>query len=250
MPFGNPMPTASESSNATARLRPKVPRKARSHLAFAGLLSKTRRLKERTHMAEVYASVFAVPALRNVLVERLQSPKAGERLVAALALGTSGNAQAVTPLANALADDRRKVRQAAARSLGEIGGAKAGEALFAALPGCDCPETRRDILRALWRVADPEDRGHLVQQCLDEDVEAQLTALGVLSQNPCERTLPLARELLCAADPRVRSISVLILERAGGANDLPALRNLLEDNNARVRYAARDAIIRLESGVA
>lgn len=249
MTFGNPTPIASESSHTTARLRPNVPRKARSHLAFAGLLSKTRRLKERTHMAEVYASVFAVPALRNVLVERLQSPKAGERLVAALALGTSGNGQAVTPLANALADDRRKVRQAAARSLGEIGGAEAGNALSAALATCVCHETRRDILRALWRIADPEGRGNLVKQCLEEDVEAQLTALGVLSQNPCERTLPLARELMTAADPRVRSISVLILERAGGANDLLGLRALLEDDNARVRSAARDAIIRLESGI-
>ena len=172
MTFGSPTPTASESSETAARLRPKVPRRARSHLAFAGLISKTRRLKERTHMAEVYASVFAVPALRNVLVERLQSPKAGERLVAALALGTSGNAQAVTPLANALSDERRKVRQAAARSLGEIGGANAGEALSFALAGCDCAETRRDILRALWRVADPEDRGQLVDQCLEEDVDA------------------------------------------------------------------------------
>lgn len=250
MSFGNPTPIAPERSLTSARLRPLIPSKARSHLAFAGLISRSRGLKERTRVAEVYASVFAVPALRAALLERLQSEKASERLVAALALGTQGNAEAVAPLSVALLDTRRKVRQAAARSLGEIGGVAAGNALFSALSACDCPETRRSILRALWRIAAPDERGRLVQRCLDDDVEAQLSTLAVLSQNPCARTVPLARELIFAADARVRSISILILERAGDASDLQALRALLDDENARVRSAAKDAILRIESGIA
>jgi HEAT repeat protein len=141
----------------------------------------------------------------------LRSRRSGRRALAAFALGDMGSARATDALVEALADRSADVRGAAARSLGRLGAVSAVEPLVLAL-----------VAR---RVARP--------------VASQ--ALAVVGAP----AVPALRRLCADARPEVRLAAVELLGRVGGAADADVLAGCLRDGSAEVRARAIRALGRL-----
>jgi len=99
---------------------------------------------------EMPAAIRAVgfhqsPPVRAILLATLNDPNSKPEIAAecAMALGTSGNVAMVGPLAEALTNGEPRLRNAAIRGLGQIGGPEAHKALEHAARTHPDPATRR-----------------------------------------------------------------------------------------------------------
>jgi hypothetical protein len=183
------------------------------------------------------------------LVERLDAGDDEDRAVAARALAAPRHLEAVPSLVRALGDGRAAaaVRVAAAEALSAIGDASVGAALLEAL-GDVAAEVRRAAVVAL-RALDPTRRSApaFLSACEDVDVDvrcAGLAALLVVGGTPAARA---ARAALDDEEGAVRALALVVLSRHGAARDAALLRRHVEDHDARVRRAAREALRRLQA---
>lgn len=141
----------------------------------------------------------------------LGSRRGWQRATAAFVLGDMGSDRAVPALTHALADSRREVRSAAARSLGRLGAADSVEPIVYAL-------ARREVPWAVGGQA--------------------LLAIGPAA-------LSELRALEARAEPGVRAAAVELVGHVGNASDGPLLLERLQDSSADVRAKAALALGRL-----
>lgn len=111
----------------------------------------------------------------------LRHGSAEDREQAALALGKRGDARAVAPLRQALADASADVRDAAIASLAEVGGADAALALAPALRDGD-PRTREQAVNALGEIGGPAAADFLRYALADDAAFVRLAAAEILEQ--------------------------------------------------------------------
>jgi len=151
-------------------------------------------------------------ALRHELAA-LSSRRTWKRASAASRLGDMAAVSALPALREALDDEERDVRSAAARSLGLLG----------------------DVVSA----------PRLVQGLADGSIPRGLTAHALMTIGP--EALPALGELRRHEDSSVRAVAVRLLGLLGGAADAGAAGAALVDPAAEVRAAAADSLARIGS---
>jgi cyclophilin family peptidyl-prolyl cis-trans isomerase/HEAT repeat protein len=164
------------------------------------------------------------PILEGLLID--ESPAV--RRAATFGLGVLGDPQAQRALLLAERDADRETGTLAVEALGKIG-ARVVDVLEPLLP---LPEEERwaRLLPGLFRfkeetVVSLGERG--LAQVKDPVLHAQ--AAYALARNPLPQALPTLRKLLAHGDPRVRTWVARALGIVGVAEDLAALRPLLDD---------------------
>jgi HEAT repeat protein len=208
------------------------PAAAAELLAFATALSRGSEATRRLRLALERDA-------REALLDQLAARHTPERLLAVQLCGALELEEAVPWLELRLNDRKRVVREAAARSLGRIGGSRAAEVLLRALPRERVPWFRLTVelaKAAPWlyldtALADPE---------WHQQRPALMTALAVR-----RRDLP-ASDFLASAPisgPRDLIAACHVLARSTGATAWIAA--LLDHPDRRVRAAADRALRRL-----
>lgn len=178
----------------------------------------------------------------------------------AVSLGRIPDRRGRTVLEGLLIDEDPAVRRAAAFGLGELEDPEAQTALFAAVRDPD-RETGAlavealgklkapvvDVMEALLSVSEQERWARLIPYLFrfkEETIVAlaergltlpdpalHLRAAYALSRDPFPKALPTLRNLLADPEPRIRAWAARALGIVGGAEDLAALRPLLDDDS-------------------
>jgi HEAT repeat protein/predicted MFS family arabinose efflux permease len=184
----------------------------------------------------------------------LADPSPDVRQEAARALGTIGDAGSVAALVTALNDPAVEVMEEAIHSLGQIRDRQASPALIALLQNPTGPHPRRlrsAAARALGALGGPKAADALleiVQTCPDEALqEAAIRSLGEIGER---RAVPVLTALLVASDSPsgLRLALIRSLGMLGDTSALDALRALLdaEDSDPAMLPSLADALARLK----
>jgi len=121
------------------------------------------------------------------LIKALEDERKKVREAAARALGRIVDKRAVEPLMQILEDESEKVREAAVRALGKIGDASAVEPLTQALKDRD-EGVRRDAAEALGKIGDASAVKPLIQTLKDKSSMVRKAAVRALKRFSTERT--------------------------------------------------------------
>jgi HEAT repeat protein len=217
------------------------------------------------------AASFQLSGAADVLIDQLASTDANRRTRSAQLVGALGMEHAATLLSPLLSADEPKVREAAARALGRIGGTRSAEVLLRAIRRRAPNRTltielaraapdlfletelcaprragsrtavaiaaglrrRRAAVTPLLALLSAGSRGERVASC---------RALGWIG---AEIALPMVADSLRDADWRVRMSAVKALARLGGVGYVVELDALRTDPNPHVRKAVYFAMLRL-----
>ncbi len=146
----------------------------------------------------------------------------------------------VAELLQQLTDEKRQVRQEAAKDLGEIGDRRAVPHLIQAL-GDKYTKVREAVAWALGRIGDERAAPHLVQVLGDPSVRVRSEAVKALSQiGPA--AVPYVVQALDDERWEVRERAASALGRIGDRSALPHLVQALNDSKDAVRTAAASAL--------
>lgn len=180
----------------------------------------------------------------NMLPPMLASSNPVIRANAAMVLGRLGDASAIAML-RALSDDpNHSVRLVVTSALARLGYKRAVKSLIA----LDLSGDTADHLFALstCRTLDnPLAVNVLLAGLHDPMAEAQLIAARGLGQRGSVAGIKIALTEAASADPGLRALAALALGSIPSPASEPALRNLLQDKNIRVRVAAAAGLINL-----
>lgn len=190
-------------------------------------------------------------AIRNALIEQLNHPDASIRSSCALSLGWEENWPAVKPLAGHLSDPDQDVRMAVVAALSSMEDEKVLALLEDQLKS-GTKEDQRVIFLHLWRfrryLQQVEDI--YVNSMAEADADLQLDILVGLAMLPLSpKLLDLYRLFVVDKNARIRH---QVLENLSTVNPLEYsaihqhLRNLLKDEDARVRQAAIKLFARIQ----
>ncbi len=220
-----------------------------------------------------------VPGILPALSAALASPDEGLRLVAVRGLGQLADPGAVPDLARVIGTAGGELAEAARDALAVMPGPAVVEALVEAFPGAPPagrralltalaarpgprtlaflhataegdadPRVRQDALRALGRLAGPEDAqillGHVLAARTEGDRDEAARALAAAARRAPDREVP-ARALVAAlgqAPPETHGWLLRALGRIGGRTALDAVRAALAGPAPEMRDAAVRAL--------
>ena len=224
-------------------------REAFSQFLFQQLFDAQVSLEKRESLAAAMAALFMGPEHNKILVPRLVLGTKEERMVAAIAIGFSGNQAALKPLKTAICDSDVDIQKAAAFGLsglknGELDGELIG-ILLDHLELASSADVRAAILVNLKLFARPSLEPVFLSHSYSTEPETQITALGGLLFFCSADGLGRAVELLQSQRPAVRATALSILERHGSRKDLERVFPILGDEDLRVRNLARETMQRL-----
>ena len=228
-------------------------REAFTSFLFEQLFQPQLPLEKRESLAAAMAALFMGPEHNKILIPRLVLGTKEERMVAAIAIGFSGNRAALKPLKSAICDADVDVQKAAAFGLsglknGELDG-ELIEILLSQLELVTSPDVQAAILVNLKLFARPSLEPVFLSYSYSSVPETQITALGGLLFFCSEDGLARAVTLLKNDRPAVRATALSILERHGSRKDLEPVFPVLGDEDLRVRNLARETIQRLREKV-
>jgi HEAT repeat protein/beta-lactamase regulating signal transducer with metallopeptidase domain len=175
------------------------------------------------------------------LIAALRDSDAGVREAAARSLGNLEDPRATDALIVATRDSNVEVRRAAVSALGNIEDRRATSGLASALKDTDA-EVRQSAAWALGNIEDTAAAPALTRALSDESREVRKSAAWALGQ--LELTTAPA-ELISAMrdrDPEVRKSAVWAVGEMGDPRAVPGLRALMEDTDAEVRHGAVEAL--------
>lgn len=188
-------------------------RRARGAVAALGLLL-------------VASPLLAAEDKIDFLAEKLKENTSFKvRLKAAVMLGRMGDARAVRPLCRALDDDNYVVRGAAARALGNLGHPEAVQAVepLLGLVGDEEPFVRKEVQRALERLAGERSLDYFIAALNDDDPRIRLTAVHVLAMMDSPQARLAMIPALGDSDDEVRAEAIVAVKGLGHAD----MENLL-----------------------
>ena len=187
----------------------------------------------------------ARPGVVPDLIKALTDSDDKVRLTATRRLGWSRAGEAVSALANALADANRDIRYAAAEALSQIGpkAVAAAPALVSAMPDKD-NEVRGLIRHALFQIG-PGAVPALVPALADEKVEVRRWVVEILGQYEAgaKEAVPALVNALINPDSQIQVYASATLMKIG-PDATPALVAALKDENAAVRKLVIGALNR------
>ena len=144
-------------------------------------------------------------------LQDLRAPETWRRSKAAQVLGILGGPEALPALLEALGDEQRNVREAAAKGLGELGAGYGDDVRREAMPALlrvlndDGWMVRRAAAEALGALGDKEAENVLLEALRDEAGSVRLAALRSLRQLGCELAEPYLVRAQEDWDPFVRN---------------------------------------------
>jgi len=173
-------------------------------------------------------------------VAGLRSPLPSVRVQAAVALGRSGDREAVPALARALGDKEAGVRREAAKALGLLKDARAAGALLGALEDRD-PNVRFYAAYALGEIQEPKAAPALIEALADPVWGVRDQAAWALREL---RDPALAAPLVAALEHEKADVAhvVWVLRFIGGKDAPGLLAKLLADPRTHVRAHAVGAL--------
>ncbi len=210
------------------------------------LFDPTIALVRREHLATSFACSLARGPHNGALLARLDGDDEDDRIVAARALGSAHNEDALAPLARALSDESPRVREACIDALSALALPAAGAALAQALPFAPTRAIAQKLLAALAVSTGAQGAAAWAVLCepfLDDDTApVRRSALRALAALDGARARRAARSLTADADPGVRLVAAACLGGSPEPMDVESLLALGYDEDPRVRAAARDAL--------
>lgn len=230
---------------------PLSPEKKRifTQFLFHKIFDRTVALEKREGLAAAMAALFVGAEHNKILLPRLVLGEKEERMVAAIALGFSGNRAALKPLTAALSDEDSDIQKAAAFGLSGLkDGALDGEiidTLSARLAETTFNEVRVVLLVNLKLFARPSLEPLFLAYSDSQFPEIQITALGGLLFFCSQAGLSRAAQLLKSDKEPIRATALSVLERHGSKSHLEAIFPVLGDESPRIRNLAREALERL-----
>lgn len=192
----------------------------------------------------------APPELISSLLQAVDDENASVRLDAIYAAGIVGKAPLAPDqtqrLIKALDHYDPAIRSGAARVIGRLKIAEAGDALIKAINDSQA-DVRYSAMRALGAIREPRAIGALTEQLTyykkGEGAWAALEALGRIGS---AASIPVFKERLADKDPFLRRAATEGLGRAGDAASIEALeRNATTDESPMVRLASAFALQKL-----
>lgn len=180
----------------------------------------------------------------NECATALTDPERCVRLIAARALGTTSNPDALAPLLRALDDDDPSIRILVARSLGNFKDTRSAEALVRRAANDDEVHFRTAATQSLVRVGAAAVQPLRTSLASDDCYFAAWAAqtLGEVGDREAVRALLKVAESPSAV---VRNEAARALGKLGDSQAAEPLARLLTDNNAAVRSSAATALGRL-----
>lgn len=202
----------------------------RAYLRFSGLPPREETREERA----------------AALIRDLESQEAGVRMAAARALGEIGDARAVDPLTERVADKAESVRWAAAKALREIKDRRAIGPLIEKL-GDEDGDVRFPAAYALGGFGDARAVGALIESLADGWGYVRMAAAGSLGEIKDARAVDPLIESLAEEDLLVRLEAALALGAIGNPRAIEPLEKVVqEDADERVRDAAQKALEKID----
>ena len=180
-----------------------------------------------------------IPEAVEPLIPVLEFENSNRRQAAAKTLGRIGGPQIVEPLIQALGDKDKNVRRAAAEALGQIGD-PAVEPLLQALRNENW-QVRQAASQALGQVGNPKAVEPLIRALGDRDKDVRQAAAEALGQTGDQAVDPLLKALR-EEEKNVRQAVVEALGRTGAPQAVETLVQVLEDCDEDVRQAAARAL--------
>jgi HEAT repeat protein len=177
-------------------------------------------------------------------VSGLGSQDVAERVAAAEMVGDLLDWRVVKPLIAALHDEERKVREEAARGLGQGGTKDATNALLEAL-GHEDSFTRRAAVEALGELGDPQVVDALLPALQEENSFVRRAAAKALGQLGDRRALDPLVDALGDRNPNVRRFAAEALGELGEQEAVEPLMAALQEKNSYVRREAARALGKL-----
>jgi beta-lactamase regulating signal transducer with metallopeptidase domain len=158
-------------------------------------------------------------------------------------------AAAVDALIDALRDQNADVREAAARSLGQLEDHRATQGLIAAMSD-KVPDVRRAAAEALSQLEDKRSTDAFITALRDSDVEMRRIAVNALGQLEDPKAAPALAAALKDGDSEVRASAASAVAELQDPRAVPALRELLNDKDADVRENAVNALSEIRDSTA
>ncbi|NUM48137.1 MAG: HEAT repeat domain-containing protein [Anaerolineales bacterium] len=184
------------------------------------------------------------PPLFDQLLAALQHPNPHVRAGAAIALGKTGDARAIEPLADLLEDPVYLVYTSAERALSLIGSLAVGTlmAVIQAPPSLDSASRAYEALRAIH---DPQATDLLIAATTYEEPFIRWGALEALGHIHAESALPSLLEAVRHPDENTRQHAAAALGKLGAPEGIQAITTLLNETNWQMRVAAVQALGRI-----
>lgn len=177
----------------------------------------------------------------DALIDALRDQNADVREAAARSLGQLEDHRATPGLIAAMSDKVPDVRRAAAEALSQLEDKRSTDAYIAALRDSDV-EMRRIAVNALGQLEDPKAAPALAAALKDGDSEVRAGAASAVAELQDPRAVPALRELLNDKDADVRENAVNALSEIRDSTALEALIGALKSSDPVVRRAAADAL--------
>lgn len=142
--------------------------------------------------------VLANPAVKNVVVDELESENANIRLAAIKALGTVGDASVVPVLAEIAATQRGQEKQAARESLSRLNREGVDAKIVAMLPDAN-PAIKLELIEAVSQRRTTAATEVLLREAQNPDRKIRIEAIKALKEIAVPGDLPKIIDLLIAA---------------------------------------------------
>jgi HEAT repeat protein len=193
-----------------------------------------------TAMTELILKIFGIQPLKKVLKRESRDFRAG----VARALGEIGDAKAVDALIETLKDEDSYVRSSVAEALGKIRNARSVHALIEALRDRDS-DVRRSVAWALGEIGDARAVDALIEALKVEETYVRISVARALGKIRDSRAVDALIEALKDENSYVRKSVAWALGEIGDARAVDELVRMLNDEDSDVRESVAEALDKL-----
>ena len=193
------------------------------------------------HSATQALRAFSGPNASLLLLPSVQHADPDTCMLIIDSLAEIGDERDVEALLDLLHNQNEKIREAAVRALGKIGGARAIDPLLALLRSDPDNEVRASAAEALGKIGDAHALNGLLASLADNEEWVQYRAVAALIGFGASALDPLLF-LLTRGLPSVRARAAWALGRVGDPRAYEPLAHALHEKNPDLRKSAAEAL--------
>jgi HEAT repeat protein len=180
------------------------------------------------------------------MIDFLESSDPEKQEFATELLGDLGDTSAIKPLRNMLDHPWENVRVGAIRSLTELNDKGVLPYLIKMLQTETSDYPRAVIIESLGNLHATDELSTLEKAAAEEEGWVRITAVNAIVKIAPDKAVPYLLALLSHESARVRGDAVAIAYQLADPLTLPALENLMDDEDYEIRFFARQAIERIK----